>query len=181
MPAEINTDGIVFSNSTTITTRGWMTPDNTSMFFFQAAAPLNWVKSTANNDKMFRVVSGTGGGTGGSVNFNTISGRSFTFPYSTSGAVTNNTTLTSNQIPAHTHLSMGTELSPFPQNPNGTYNGGDVNKGTGWTRSFQSTGGVSGPAQHSHPFSSSGTSPSISCNINVQYIDIIQCNFDIDA
>lgn len=180
MPAEINTDGIVFSNSTTITTRGWMTPDTTAMFFFQAAAPTHWVKSTSSNDKMLRVVSGTGGGTGGSVSFNTLSGRSFTFPY-TSNSATDNRTLTSNQIPAHTHQSEGTALQQFPQNPNGTYNGGDVNKGTGWTRSFQSTGGVSGPSQHSHPFSSSGTSPSISCNINVQYIDIIQCNFDIDA
>lgn len=180
MAAEINTDGIVFSNSTTVTTRGWMTPDNTAMFFFQAAAPTHWVKSTSNTDKMFRVVSGTGGGTGGSKNFTTISGRSFTFPYS-SNSSTNNHTLSANQIPSHTHTSMGTELNPFPQNPNGTFNGGDVNKGSGWTRSTDSTGGISGPSQHSHPFSSSGTSPSISCNINVQYIDIIQCNFDIDA
>ena len=35
------------------------------MVFFQAAAPSGWTKSTANNDKALRVVSGTGGGTGG--------------------------------------------------------------------------------------------------------------------
>ena len=129
---------------------------------------------------MLRVVTGNGGGSGGSISFTTFTGRSFTFPYSSSSS-TDNKSLNSNQIPAHTHASEGTALQQFPQNPNGTYNGGDVRQGGGWTRSFNSTGSVSGPGQHNHPFSSSGTSPSISCNINVQYIDIIQCNFDINA
>ena len=34
--------------------------------FFQAAAPTDWTQDTSNNDKMLRVVSGSGGGTGGS-------------------------------------------------------------------------------------------------------------------
>ena len=180
MAAEITSTGITFSDSTAINSRGWMTPDNTAMFFFQSSAPTHWVKSTSHNDKMLRVVTGNGGGSGGSISFTTFTGRSFTFPYSSSSS-TDNKSLNSNQIPSHTHASEGTALQQFPQNPNGTYNGGDVNKGTGWTRSFDSTGGISGPSQHNHPFSSSGTSPSISCNINVQYIDIIQCNFDINA
>ena len=33
--------------------------------FFQAAAPTDWTQDATNNDKMLRVVSGTGGGTGG--------------------------------------------------------------------------------------------------------------------
>jgi hypothetical protein len=180
MAAEINTDGIVFSNSTTVTTRGWMTPDNTAMFFFQAAAPTHWVKSSTHNDKMLRVVTGNGGGSGGSISFSSFTGQTYSSPWS-SNSPTNNHTLTANQIPSHTHSTEGTSLSPFPQNPNGTFNGGDVNKGTGWTRSFSATGGVSGPSQHSHPFSASGTTPNLAININVQYIDIIQCNFDIDA
>ena len=180
MAAEITSNGIQFSDSTNVNSRGWMTPDGTAMFFYQASAPTHWVKSTSHNDKMLRVVTGNGGGSGGSISFTTFTGRSFTFPYS-SNSSTNNRTLNSNQIPSHTHSNMGTALTFFPQNPNGTYNGGDVRRGPGWTRSFDSTGGVSGPSQHNHPFSSSGTSPSISCNINVQYIDIIQCNFDINA
>jgi hypothetical protein len=180
MAAEINTDGIVFSNSTTVTTRGWMTPDNTAMFFFQAAAPTHWVKSSTHNDKMLRVVSGNGGGSGGSISFSSFTGQTYSSPWS-SNSSTNNHTLTANQIPSHTHSTEGTSLSPFPQNPNGTFNGGDVNKGTGWTRSFSATGGVSGPSQHSHPFSASGTTPNLAIGINVQYVDIIQCNFDIDA
>ena len=180
MAAEITSNGIQFSDSTNVNSRGWMTPDGTSMFFYQSSAPTHWVKSTSHNDKMLRVVTGNGGGSGGSISFTTFTGRSFTFPYS-SNSSTNNKTLSSNQIPSHTHSNMGTKLTFFPQNPNGTYNGGDVRRGPGWTRNTNSTGGVSGPSQHSHPFSSSGTSPSISCNINVQYIDVIQCNFDIDA
>ena len=180
MAAEITSNGIQFSDSTQINSRGWMTPDGTAMFFYQSSAPTHWVKSTSHNDKMLRVVTGNGGGSGGSISFTTFTGRSFTFPYS-SNSSTNNKTLSSNQIPSHTHSNMGTKLTFFPQNPNGTYNGGDVRRGPGWTRNTNSTGGVSGPSQHSHPFSSSGTSPSISCNINVQYIDVIQCNFDINA
>ena len=180
MAAEITSTGIQFSDSTSVDSRGWMTPDGTAMFFYQASAPTHWVKSTSHNDKMLRVVTGNGGGSGGSISFTTFTGRSFSFPYS-SNSNTDNRTLNSNQIPAHTHSSMGTKLTFFPQNPNGTYNGGDVRRGPGWTRNTDPTGGVSGPSQHNHPFSSSGTSPDISCNINVQYIDIIQCNFDINA
>tara|TARA_R100000005_G_C4845750_1_gene114775 strand:- start:33 stop:575 length:543 start_codon:yes stop_codon:yes gene_type:complete len=180
MAAEITSNGIQFSDSTNVNSRGWMTPDGTAMFFYQSSAPTHWVKSTSHNDKMLRVVTGNGGGSGGSISFTTFTGRSFTFPYS-SNSPTDNHTLSQNRIPSHTHSNMGTKLTFFPQNPNGTYNGGDVRRGPGWTRNTDPTGGVSGPSQHSHPFSSSGTSPSISCNINVQYIDVIQCNFDIDA
>lgn len=181
MAAEITSNGIQFSDSTSVESRGWMTPDNTAMFFFQSAAPTHWVKSASNDDKMLRVVTGTSGGTsGGSISFSSFTGQTYSSPWS-SNSSTNNHTLTSNQIPSHTHSTEGTGLSPFPQNPNGTFNGGDVNKGTGWTRSSSSTGGVSGPSQHSHPFSASGTTPNLAIGINVQYIDIIQCNFDIDA
>lgn len=37
----------------------------TAMLFYQASAPTGWTKSTANNDKFLRVVSGSGGGSGG--------------------------------------------------------------------------------------------------------------------
>ena len=180
MAAEINSTGIEFSDSTQINSRGWMTPDNTVMFFFQASAPTHWVKSTSNNDKMLRVVSGTGGGTGGSISFTDFSARTYTSPWS-SNSSTDNHTLSQNRIPSHSHSTMGTALSPFPQNPDGSFNGGDVNKGPGWSRSTDSTGGVSGPAQHNHPFSASGNTPDLSMGINVQYVDIIQCSFDIDA
>ena len=40
MPAEITSNGIQFSDSTNVNSRGWMTPDGTSMFFYQSSAPL---------------------------------------------------------------------------------------------------------------------------------------------
>ena len=182
MAAEIDGTGIVFSDSTRLDSKYDIFAQGTTSIFYQASAPTGWSKSNSNDNKALRVVTGTGGPGqgGGSINFTTFTGRSFTFPYS-SNSPTNNKTLSSNQIPSHTHSTMGTKLTANPQNPNGSFNGGDVAKAPGWSQSTDSTGGVSGPSQHSHPFSSSGTSPSISCNINVQYIDVIQCNFDIDA
>lgn len=61
----------------------------TGLPFYQAAAPTGWTKSTANNDKALRVVSGTGGGTGGS--------------RALSAASVGNFTLTIGTIPPHTH------------------------------------------------------------------------------
>jgi len=40
-------------------------PNGSVMVFFQANAPTGWTKVTTQNDKTLRVVSGTGGGTGG--------------------------------------------------------------------------------------------------------------------
>ncbi len=40
-------------------------PSGTVMSFFQAAPPVGWTQVTSHNDKMLRVVSGTGGGNGG--------------------------------------------------------------------------------------------------------------------
>lgn len=40
-------------------------PAATVMLFFQAAAPVGWTKLTTQNDRALRIVSGAGGGTGG--------------------------------------------------------------------------------------------------------------------
>ena len=40
-------------------------PSGTVMVFYQASAPTGWTKSTSHNDKALRVVSGNGGGNGG--------------------------------------------------------------------------------------------------------------------
>jgi len=53
----------------------WRTliPAGTKMAFFQASVPTGWTQDTSVNDRVLRVVSGTGGGSGGSW---TISGIS---------------------------------------------------------------------------------------------------------
>ena len=42
------------------------TPTGTRMFFYQATAPLNWTQSLLHHDRILRVVTGSGGGVGGS-------------------------------------------------------------------------------------------------------------------
>jgi hypothetical protein len=44
-------------------------PSGSVMLFYQTSAPTGWTKSTSHNNKALRVVSGNGGGTGGSVGF----------------------------------------------------------------------------------------------------------------
>ena len=72
-------------------------PSGTAMLFIQAAAPTGWTKSTTLNDYALRIVSGTGGGTGGSIAFSTALG-----PSGTSGA----TTLSTAQMPSHNHSGL---------------------------------------------------------------------------
>ena len=44
----------------------------TTLLFYQAAAPTGWTKSTTHDNKAIRVVSGTGGGSGGTTNFTSV-------------------------------------------------------------------------------------------------------------
>jgi len=64
-------------------------PAGTKMLFFQAAAPSGWTKDTTHNDKMIRVVTGTGGGSGGN--------------WTISGLTVSGHTLTVDEIPSHSH------------------------------------------------------------------------------
>ncbi len=72
-------------------------PSGTVMLFFQADAPTGWTRITTQNNKAFRVVSSSGGGTSGA-------GDGFTTVFGT-GKVTGGTTLTAAQsgVPAHSH------------------------------------------------------------------------------
>ncbi len=44
-------------------------PSGATMLFYQSSAPTGWTKSTSHNNKALRVVSGSGGGDGGSQSF----------------------------------------------------------------------------------------------------------------
>jgi len=56
------------ANDAWLEQNGW--EDGTKAIFFQAAAPTGWTQ-VAQNDKIFRVTSGAGGGTGGTLGTNT--------------------------------------------------------------------------------------------------------------
>lgn len=171
--AKLTASGVVFGDSTILNSKYGIVPQNSVSVFFQASAPTGWTKSTSHDDKTLRVVSGTGGGSGGTSSFTTVFPNSLKTISSSNVPMTGtvgNTTLSAPQLPGHTHPNGGSiGLSP---------GGGDVQSGSGWTRNFPSTGsgpGVGG-GSHNHPWS--GTAQfSTSVDLRVQYIDVIVCSF----
>ena len=105
-------------------------PSGTKMLFAQAAAPTGWTKDTTHNDKSLRVVSGTGGGSGGVQAFSTVFGRT----------AVDESSLSIAQLAAHSHRT------PTQYN-NGTYNGYVPGGASAMNYSTENTG--SGSA-HSH-------------------------------
>jgi len=131
-------------------------PDGSVMAFFQASAPTGWTQVTTQNDKMLRVVSGTGGGTGGSA--------AVSSPAHNIAAAAH--TLATSEMPAHTHGSVGTSLGTSSIRAGG--NGNWYSLGT--SLSTGSSGSTGGGGSHSHNTSGSITTP--------QYIDVIICSKD---
>ncbi len=174
-------------------------PSGTVMIFYQASAPTGWTKSTTNNDKALRVVSGTGGGTGGThamssppSTAHTHSGpnhRHSTPNHSHSHSLSAGShTLSTSQIPSHTHSRWSGGNSCYGGSQT-TVQSSVVNGG-GWTTSgMQSQGGGS---SHSHSLSgsissgggsnsgyASGTTGSAGPTAFApQYIDVIVCSKD---
>lgn len=134
-------------------------PAGTVMLFAQTAAPTGWTKSVAHNDKALRVVSGTAS-SGGSTAFTTV------FASRTpAGTVTvGDTTLTTAQIPAHTHTMPGSGLGAV-QTGSGNY---------GFNGISGYTGSEGGGGSHTHSGSLSGTA----MDFAVQYVDVILATKD---
>ena len=174
MAARLTSTGVTFSDGTSLNSKYGIVPQNAVSIFYQSAAPTNWTKVTTHNNKTLRVVSGAGGGSGGTTQFTSVFPNS-TIPISLSGSVTGsvgNHTLSKPQLPTHTHGNGGSiGLSP---------GAGDVSSGPGWSRTSPNTGGIApggvGGGSHSHPFSAS-SSFSTSLDLRVQYIDVILCSF----
>lgn len=129
----------------------------TAMLFVQTAAPTGWTKSATHNDKALRVVSGSAS-SGGTTAFSTVFANQT--PTITNGLSVSATTLTTTQIPSHTHSvpSAGGGCGPTAA---------QITNGTG---SF-STGSAGGGGSHTHSLSGSVTSSAIT--LNVQYVDVI--------
>lgn len=124
-------------------------PAGTTMLFVQTSAPTGWTKSTTHDNKALRVVSGTAS-SGGSV--------SFTSAFTSQTTTIGNTTLTTAQIPSHTHDILYTT---------GAFVGGSTavvqTLGTGGLTAVSNATG--GGGSHTH------TSTAI--NLAVQYVDVI--------
>ena len=129
------------------------------MLFQQTAAPTGWTKQTTHNNKALRVVSGTVS-PGGTYPFtDVLTDRTF-------GGTVGNTTLSTPQIPSHTHTigdfsstGAGAGFSEGPQSfVNSLFPGGGQSGATG------------GGGSHTHPYA--GTAVSFA----VQYVDLIICS-----
>lgn len=141
----------------------------TRMTFNQTNAPTGWTKSTSVDNAAFRLVSGSAS-SGGSVDF-TAAFASQT-PIITISSVSGSagaTTLTTPQIPSHTHEQIW-----------GTGSGGVNPQFSIYFNSISNipsginTGSTGGGGSHTHPFSfSSGTATSSAINLAVKYVDLI--------
>ena len=144
-------------------------PSGTALLFQQTAAPTGWTKVTTYNDYALRVVNGTVG-TGGSVAF------SAAFASKSVSGTTDATTLSTTQIPSHTHWVSSAAYDDGNGSTTGSsnsqqyglwadaggYSSADPNSAYG-RYTLASGGGGS----HTHTFT--GTA----INLAVNYVDVI--------
>jgi hypothetical protein len=140
----------------------------TVMLFGQTAAPTGWTKDTTNyNNSGLRVVTGTAS-TGGSVDFTTaFASQTPAGTINTAGLSAGATTLTTSQIPSHSHTILVTDTDT-----SGTAaesgSPGQVNRGN------PSTSSVGGGGSHTHSISGSATFTGDAINLAVKYVDVIR-------
>jgi hypothetical protein len=166
MAAILTSTGITFGDSTSLSSRYGITPQSSVATFYQAAAPTGWTQNTTQNNKALRIVSGSGGGSGGSVDFTTAFPNS-PKPYSASATITGttgNTTLTVAQLPVHNHPNGFGAAGRHGWNPGG--------------EGSTATGNNGSNAVHAHPWGPGSASISGSFDFRCQYIDVIMCSLN---
>jgi len=144
--------GAFVGNVTGTLTGAWAyMPSGTKAVFQQTAAPTGWTKDTTHNNKALRVVSGTAS-SGGTVAFTTA------FASQAVAGTVGDTTLTTDQIPAHTHTIQGIQGASAAA---GNYTL------VGYAATAFTSSSVGGGQSHTHTFT--GTA----INLAVQYMDVI--------
>jgi hypothetical protein len=197
MAATLTGNGITFGDSTQLNSKYGIMEQGTVSIFYAANAPVGWTKSTTHNDKALRVVSGSGGVSGGSLAFTSAfpsSLKSFNETVTVTGTL-GGTTLTTAQMPSHTH--PGSAINPQGANHNHSYTRTVLTpapSGGASDRAFHSTVSTFGPdgshthgftvnqsspggGSHTHPWVGSGPA-SNSVDTRVKYIDVIICSFN---
>ena len=194
--AQLKSGSTVGGNSILTTASSVGFPSGTKVVFAQASAPTGWTQDTTNNDKALRVVSGTGGGTGGT--------HAFSSPPSTAHTHTGPSHTHSTPSHSHSHsLSAGAHTlstSQMPSHDHG-YKAGQIGgggpfystsdyKGSNYTLYTYNSGSSS---SHNHSLSGSitsggsGTSGSGGTGATgsagptafaPQYVDVIVCSKD---
>lgn len=164
-PAPGTSGNVLTSNGTAWTSAAAAAFDSgTVMLFAQTTAPTGWTKDASNyNNYALRVVTGTAS-TGGSVGFTTaFASQAVSGSVGTSGA----TTLSTTQIPSHTHSRTG-----YNAVGGETFSASGSSDGQPYT---QTTGAAGGGGSHTH---SGGTFTGTAINLAVQYVDVIRASKD---
>lgn len=146
----------------------------TVMPFFQAAAPTGWTKQTTHNNKGIRVVSGTGGGNGGTRDFTTVFGLT-----AVDGATLSQATLPSVNFNV-TGTFSGSQNGGGPANQFGTQavvnatGGSTVVPTSGQANNITVAGSITGAAASG----GSGSQHAHNIDLRLAYIDLILCSRD---
>lgn len=169
-------DAVTFPDGTVQKTAATTTPNpipsGTKTNFFQATAPVGWTKITTYDNYAMRLVSGSGGGSGGSVNFTSAFASqtpSGSVSIDTSSLSIGATTLSIAQMPSHTH-SITTN----------NYDGSAITGISAAAFSSATTNATGGGGSHTHAISGSatGTFSGSAINLAVKYIDMILASKD---
>ena len=171
-------------------------PSGTVMVFHQTAAPTGWTKSTTHNDKALRVVSGNGGGNGGTHDLtsppslaHTHTGAAHVHSIGAHSHGNNLSaaahTLSVAQMPSHNH---GVSSGYRTYNGNTTWAYHHAGSGTQVTSGYAGGGGshshgMSGGVSNSSAYNSSSaggdaTSSTTPTAFAPKYIDVIICSKD---
>ena len=179
VPAPGTAGNVLTSNGTIWTSAAAAAFDaGTRMMFAQTSAPTGWTKDTTNyNNHTLRVVTGAAS-TGGTVDFTTafasqtptITTTAGTLAVSTAGLSIGSTTLSTAQMPSHSH----------------SYNAGNNADNPGSLPRYElaqtttlSTNSTGGGGSHNHSLSGSASlsgspsSTSSAINLAVKYLDVI--------
>lgn len=178
-PAPGTTGNVLTSNGTAWTSAAAAAFDTgTLMLFQQTSAPTGWTKQTTHNNKALRVVSGTAS-SGGTTAFTTVFANQTPTITTTAGTLAVGagtfavaaTTLTSTQIPSHTHT--------YQPGGSGCGSGGIMVNGDPAGFPTRNVGSTGGGGSHTHSLSGapslsgSPSSSSSAITLDVQYVDLI--------
>jgi hypothetical protein len=151
----------------------------TVMLFAQTSAPTGWTKNTSTgNNHALRVVTGTAS-TGGSVDFTTAFASQTPTGSVTITSVSGSagaTTLTTPQIPSHSH-----SFTVYRDAPGPVVNGRIADRTSYSNTATFNTNSTGGGGSHTHPFSfssGSGTFSGNAINLAVKYVDVIRATKD---
>jgi hypothetical protein len=178
VPAPGTAGNVLTSNGTIWTSAAAAAFDaGTRMMFAQTSAPTGWTKDTTNyNNHTLRVVTGAAS-TGGTVDFTTafasqtptITTTAGTLAVSTAGLSVGSTTLSTAQMPSHSH-NTGVPLG---------FGGCNIGAASGGAAGAPDTSSTGGGGSHNHSLSGSASlsgspsSTSSAINLAVKYLDVI--------